>query len=118
MTSGALETAALRLPPYGRKLLDLRSKGQAPRCAALVVDGWEPVDNLDEYAPWVVVVPDDEPAEAFDFRFLTGLFVVIYSATVARVLEIAKQVYRFWPRTLFLYADEARRMAVLRGREQ
>jgi hypothetical protein len=118
MNSETFEAAALRLPPYGRKLLDLRSNGQAPMTAALVVDGWAPCENVDEYEPWVVVVPDDEPAETFDFRFLTGLFVVVYSATVGRVLEIAEQVYRFWPRTVFLYAEEARRMAVLREREQ
>ena len=118
MTTGASATTVLRLPPYGRKLLDLRAQGQAPLTAALVVDGWEPVANLEEYDPWVVVVPDGEPAGTFDFRFLTGLFVVIYSATVLRVLAIAEQVYRFWPRTVFLYAEEARRMAVLRERER
>jgi hypothetical protein len=118
MTTGTLVSTGLRLPPYGRKLLELRANSRVPKRAVLVVDGWDPVENLDEYAPWVVVVPDDEPARIFDFRCIAGLFVVVYAGTVARVLEIAEQVYRFWPRTMFLYAQEAARMVCVPERGQ
>jgi hypothetical protein len=74
--------------------------------AALVVDGSAPIDNLVEYEPWVVVVPDGEPARKFDFRFLAGLWVVICAATLERVVEIAAQMDRFWPLQMFMFADE------------
>ena len=93
--------ARLRLPAFGRKILALRSQGLAPNMAVLVVDGWAPVENLDEYTPWVVVVPDGSPADDLDFRCIAGLFVLIMAATVGRVDALALQVLRFGPRAVF-----------------
>ena len=66
-----------RLPAYGRKVIALRESGQAPTVAVLVADGWKPIANVEEYAPWVVIVPDDEEPERLDFGFLSGLFALL-----------------------------------------
>jgi hypothetical protein len=108
----------VRLPPYGRKLAALRAAGMAPTSAVLVVDGWAPIENLREYAPWVLVIPDDEPAQGFDFHVVAGLFVLVMSATIERIDEIALRVLRFSPKTVFgWFETEARLCCYTRVRE-
>lgn len=100
-----------RLPPYGRKLLGLRAQGLAPTVAVLILDGWAPATNLDEYAPWILVVLDDLPAAHFDFRCVAGLFVFVVAERLARADEIVVQVFRFSPRAVYAWTDELRSLA-------
>jgi hypothetical protein len=104
-TAERAHAARLRLPPYSKKVLALRGEGLAPSTAVLVVDGWAPID-ITEYAPWVVVLPDDEPVRNFDFRCLTGLFVLVQASTTRRVAEIAEQVERFWPKVIYGWPED------------
>lgn len=99
-------TQRRRLPPYGRKLRAMRDQGQAPVCAVLIVDGWGPVTMLDEYAPWVLIVPDDEPAARFDFMVIAGLFVYIIADTAERADEIAAHVWHFEPRMVYSWTAD------------
>ena len=104
----ATATLAFRLPPFGRKVLALRAQGLAPMYAALVVDGWEPVtcEELGQYAPWVIVIPDEEPASRFDFRPLAGLHVVVMAANLSRVDELALQIDRFEPKSIWGWPED------------
>ncbi|MGH6827073.1 hypothetical protein [Methyloceanibacter sp.] len=96
----------LRLPPYGRKLHGLRREGLAPNIAVLILDGWARTANLDEYAPWVLVVPDNVPADCFDFRCIAGLFAFVVAERIARADDIALQVFRYSPKGVYSWTDE------------
>jgi hypothetical protein len=106
----------VRLPPYGRKLAALRTAGMAPTSVVLVVDGWGPIENLQEYAPWILVIPDGEAAERFDFRVVAGLFVLVMSAAVERMDEIALRVLHFCPKTVFGWFEPEERLCFYRRR--
>jgi hypothetical protein len=95
-----------RLPAYGRKLLALRARGLAPTVAVLILGDWRPRATLDEYTPWLLIVPDDEPAASFDFHCVAGLFAFVVAETIARADEIAVQVLRYSPRAVYGWADE------------
>lgn len=111
LTALRTQQDCLRLPPYGRKVLGLRAEGKAPQLAVLVVDGWEPVSNLDEYAPWVLVIPDDEVPGTFDFRCLVGLFAVVVGRDIERVDALVNQILRFYPKAVYGWPEDQRRVA-------
>jgi len=105
------------LPPYGRKLLALRAQGLAPTVAVLILDGWEPIVNLAEYAPWVLIIPDTEPAASFDFRCIAGLFAYVVAQRMARMDEIATHVLKYCPKGVCGWADELGSLAFYSGRQ-
>jgi hypothetical protein len=106
VSSAATQSTRRRLPAYGRKIITLRKGGQAPTSAVLVADGWRPIDNLEKYAPWVVVVPEDERPEEMDFGFLNGLFAFVFAATVKRMDDIACAVLADEPAGVFGWAED------------
>ncbi len=97
----------LRQPPFGRNLMALRAQGFAPTLAVLIVDGWEPVTIHDEHAPWVLVIPDGEPAGQFDFRCIAGLIVYLVTDTTDRADEIAAHAWRFHPIMVYSWAADS-----------
>jgi len=97
----------LRLPPCGRKLFKLRDRGEAPSIAVLITDRWEVEAIWDEHAPWVLIVPEGNPAAAFDFRCVAGLFVYIIADEADRADEIAAQVWRFHPRMVYSWSADS-----------
>ena len=103
----------LRRPAYARRLLDMRRAGLAPTAAALLVDGWAETESLDEFGPWIVIVPDGERAAEFDFGCFSGLFVVVMAETLERVDELTAQVLKFHPLQVFGWPEDVQRLAVL-----
>lgn len=95
-----------RLPAYGRQVAALRAGGFAPTVALLVADGWTPYTVADEHRPWVLIVPESEPPEAFDFRSVAGLFVYVVGFDSARVDAIVAQVEHYAPRAVYSWRGD------------
>ena len=65
----------LKLPAYGKRLLDARRKGLHPLDVCLVYGGkWFEVDEVHR----VAITPEDYAPGKFDFHMLAGLRVTIY----------------------------------------
>ena len=64
------------LPPFGRRLLALRRAGRIPdtKQVVIAVSDWSLVNHGRED---VVIVPHGEPVGGFDFRFVSGLPVLM-----------------------------------------
>lgn len=106
--------SGLRLPAFGKRLLELRGKGQAPDLAVLVQDGWDPLTTRADHDPWTLVVPDGEPAAAFDFRPVAGLVVYVVGQTIERVDELAIQILKFFPKLVLGTPLEGGGLAIYR----
>jgi hypothetical protein len=105
MSASQPNSPRLRLPAFGRDLLDLREKGLVPRpgwCNAnvlIVLDSWTIAA-----ARWhLVVKPDDNPAE-LDFLGCAGLdCILIYDSRITdrpRLRAAARSVLRRKPSSL------------------
>jgi hypothetical protein len=92
-----MSPSAQRLPAYGRSLVEMRARGFAPSVAVLIKDGWAPAENEHEHSPWVVAIPDGEPIESFDFRFVAGLCAYVVGDDQERMDAIAAHMQRFCP---------------------
>jgi hypothetical protein len=86
-----------RLPPYGRKLVEMRSRGFAPSLAILIKDGWASAAIEHEHSPWVVAIPDGEAIETLDFRFVAGLCAYVVGNDQERTDDIAAHLFRYCP---------------------
>lgn len=65
-----------RLPPHGRRLLELRQRGLVPVSGqvAIAIDAWSYVHRDREGA---IVLPAGEDPMSFDLRFVAGLPVLL-----------------------------------------
>jgi hypothetical protein len=84
----------LKLPPYGRKILEARQAGQHPDHGCLFCNfGWS------ESPPckWCFCLPTDVQIESFDCRFCAGLDVFLFAKghIESRVYEFAKHLQQF-----------------------
>ncbi len=68
MSSCCNFTIKRRFPPYGKQLMELRLSGKSPARVVQIVFDW----NLAKAYPRVII-PDDPPVSALDFRFLAGI---------------------------------------------
>lgn len=86
----------------------MRGRGEAPQLAVWVVDGWAPIeDHLNQFGDWVVVIPDGRPVGLVDFHCLSDLQVLIQARNRDRTHEIAEQVWRFYPRQIWGWPEDA-----------
>ena len=90
----------LRLPAYGRELLDIRQRGMRPESIIIVaIDSW---DYGKAFAR--VVLPQDLPADVVNFVFVAGLDVAVVwlpkVTEIARRDAVVRQILKFSPRSL------------------
>ncbi len=84
----------MKFPPYGKQLMEMRMRGEAPREAFVVTD-WGLARNFVR-----VVVPDDFPLDGIELRYLAGIDVnlVHRSHNATRALVIARAILNVRPR--------------------
>jgi hypothetical protein len=92
--------SSLRLPAFGRKLIDLRKRGLRPESIIVVgIDSW---DYGKAYAR--VVVSKDKLAHQLNFAFVAALDVAIVwipeITAIDRRDSVARQVLKFDPASL------------------
>lgn len=65
-----------RLPPFAKRIIDMRRRGLVPVTGqvAISVDSWDYVSRKREDA---IVLPPNEDAAQFDWRFVAGLPVLL-----------------------------------------
>jgi hypothetical protein len=86
--------ARKRLPPYGRALLAKRRSGLAPdQRGVCITDSWD----WGRAFAWRAVVADRENLGNLDFSFVSGLEVIVFAGTRARLDLIAGAVAAFQP---------------------
>jgi len=82
-----------KLPPFGRRLLSLRRAGRVPdtRQVVIAVADWTLVKHTRED---MVVIPQGEPVEFFDFRFVAGLpcLLIVNEHDIEIADQVADQV--------------------------
>lgn len=79
-----------KLPPYGRRLVNLRQQGLVPNSGqvAIAVDRWDLVKSTREDA---IVLPAGEDPASFDWRMVAGLpvLIVALATSINRVTTLA-----------------------------
>ncbi len=101
----------MKLPPYGKQLMEMRNRGEAPREVFVVTD-WNLARNLTR-----VVVPDDFPLADIELRYLAGIDVnlVHHAHDAARALTIARAILNARPRLLNAFNVDVPRAAIIKN---
>lgn len=78
MSASHLQVSRLRLPPFGRELMEVRQRGHVPApgwCGAhviVVLDDWQIASSR-----FRLVIPSSDVPENFDFSAIAGLAVIL-----------------------------------------
>lgn len=122
--SAAIMTRA-RLPPFGRRIADLRKRGLRPAGTVWVMaDQWPKFTPERTSNPRVVLPADGDP-EHYDWRFLSGLDVIVKHCRSrtgrGRLRALLRALLRANPLRLIVADCEARKIwfikSVARGIE-
>jgi hypothetical protein len=102
-----IQSAASRIPAYGKDLLDLRRRGFVPKQhplfghVVIALDDWHIGKAIDVYR---LVIPSNADPAAMSFSMIAGLEVVLVYATrslISKRTDAAlRAVMRFKPATL------------------
>jgi hypothetical protein len=93
-SSSKFNSNYVKLPPYSRKILEARQRGEHPDHGCLFCNfGWTESPSC----KWCFCLPNDVQIESFDCRFCAGLDVFLFAKghIETRAYQFAKHLQHF-----------------------